>query len=562
MRKRILAAALAALLALSLSACGGGKGQSGASQSSPDAETEVESEESAQETQETSEPEESSTASRPSWLDEIHRSDDGIPTYVITGRNFNKSEDYYTIARGSCETIALTEEAQKDFPRLGEALDSWSETFYADTRAQYEEIESNSISAWEQEAEKSYNFPYGELDAKVEPVRQDGNVLSFFCEFYGFNTGAAHGFTFYRGFNYDSASGKEIALEDVFKDPASLKSVLAEKLRTRYEDLFITDPEENLAYYFDGKMDSLVWTIDTDGVIFRFAPGDLSSYAAGMMECKLLFSEDPSLFTGRFGQAEGAFVRHLSSYYPTMLDLDADGQAEEVSVYGSYENGDNPYAFVSLNVSVDGETCSREDYFYGVSSLLIHLEDGRNYIYAVTSSDNDYKTISVYEIADGVPEERGSLSGTGFAVSYYYEDPDMEKNYTLVHPVLDPARFSLATRTNFMSTYSAVREYEVGDGGMPWPLTMYYEVPGARTLTSKIPLTVDLVDPKTGELTGKSEELPAGTACRIWHTDRMEWVDLMLDDGKVVRVYVTQEWPQTVNGVELEEAFEGIMFAG
>jgi hypothetical protein len=36
----------------------------------------------------------------------------------------------------------------------------------------------------------------------------------------------------------------------------------------------------------------------------------------------------------------------------------------------------------------------------------------------------------------------------------------------------------------------------------------------------------------------------------------------MLEDGTAVRFHVNREWPQTVNGTDLLEAFDGTMFAG
>jgi hypothetical protein len=40
-------------------------------------------------------------------------------------------------------------------------------------------------------------------------------------------------------------------------------------------------------------------------------------------------------------------------------------------------------------------------------------------------------------------------------------------------------------------------------------------------------------------------------------------VDLKLDDGSIVRIEIDDsDYPHTVNGIDIEEAFEGIMFAG
>ena len=113
-----------------------------------------------------------------------------------------------------------------------------------------------------------------------------------------------------------------------------------------------------------------------------------------------------------------------------------------------------------------------------------------------------------------------------------------------------------------MSTYNARRNYEVGTDGMPSPLTDYYEIDAEITLTSLVPLTAEVVDPETGEATGEEKEIPVGSKLRFWRTNGADTVDLMTEDEEVYRVNVKTEDGQTVNGIQLQEAFEGTVFAG
>ena len=138
----------------------------------------------------------------------------------------------------------------------------------------------------------------------------------------------------------------------------------------------------------------------------------------------------------------------------------------------------------------------------------------------------------------------------------------MDESFSDRSPLLDPACMYLSTRMDLMSSYSAFRAYQAGGDGMPVPLTDYYEISSGITLTSKVALTGEAVDTQTGQTTGEEKEIPAGSKCSFWHTNGTDTVDMMLEDGTAVRFHVTREWPQTVNGIDLLEAFDGTMFAG
>ena len=346
----------------------------------------------------------------------------------------------------------------------------------------------------------------------------------------------------------------------MIKDREGLYDAVKNNLRTVYDGEPVTDSGDMLTQYFTEAEDRLIWVLDREGVTFRFPPGELTSYAVGMIEAHIRFADYPDLFTDKYGPHTGAYVQTLSPYYRTEVDFDGDGEKTVVMVDGDIVDEDNPYAYDTVNVHIGDAICKTEQYHYGMQAVLLHTEDGRDYIYVVTGSDNDYETLLVFSVTDGTPALVGTMERSGFAGTYLEGNGDTMR--IELRPILDPACFALDTRMDLMSTYGAQRTYAVGSDGMPQPLTDYYEISEKRQLTSKVALTAELVDPQTGAATGESVELPAGTACLLWHTNGVDTVDLMLDDGRAVRVNVKKEWPQTVNGIELEEAFDGTMFAG
>ena len=410
------------------------------------------------------------------------------------------------------------------------------------------------------------------MTLKVEPVRCDNEILSFFEISSSYYPGAAHGMSGYSGVNYDPAAGTPIALTDVIKDPSAMAGVVTENIKSTTDGQSASDSVSGLEEYFGENSEDLAWAIDRDALVFRFAPSDIAPYALGPLEARIPFAAYPDLFTGKYGPAEGEFARMLDPYQQNMVDLDGDGQTEIVWVTGSYGFEDS-FAYEMLEVIVGERGCSEEEYFFSWDSYVLHTQDGRNFVLTETTSDNDYTNLHVFEIKNGKPSHVGKLEGTGFA-SVYHERPEAGDGsdegsddydmswYVDKYPILSPSCFALSKQMNLMSTYNTVRFYEMGEDGMPSPLTDYYEIHAERTLTSLTAMEVELVDPATGERTGETMELTEGSSCTLWRTNGEDYVDLLLEDGTAFRVDVDAEWPQSVNGIPLEEAFGGTMFAG
>ena len=237
-----------------------------------------------------------------------------------------------------------------------------------------------------------------------------------------------------------------------------------------------------------------------------------------------------------------------------------------LSVNGVSAEEDDLFEFSAIKVQVGDTEYTKEMSFFNLESYLIHTEDGKNYIYAVTTSESDYHVLSVFEIDGKEISEVGTMEETAIASVFHPvldEDDgehDWDESFSEKYQIVDPASFALDTTMKLMSTYGACRYYEVGSDGMPSPITDYYQIIAEVTLTSRVPLTAEAVDPETGKETGEQKELPAGTKCRLWRTNGENTVDVMLEDGSAVRFNVEGTWPQTVNGVDLEEAFEGTVF--
>ena len=100
---------------------------------------------------------------------------------------------------------------------------------------------------------------------------------------------------------------------------------------------------------------------------------------------------------------------------------------------------------------------------------------------------------------------------------------------------------------------------------MPAPLSDYYEIDADITLTTLVPVKAEVVDLSKEEATGEEKEIPVGTKLNFWRTNGTDTVDMRTDDmevGEAFRFKVETSDGQIVNGIKLDEAFDGTMFGG
>ena len=539
MKKLIAAAVITAIMAGSLSGCGAGQAKEPASQDTAQSEAVQEQPEGSQE-----EAAQSAEA----------ESDVVRPVYKLQSHSRMEEKDLTLIASGSYDTVRLTEETAMNYVYLNKAIETENDLIAEKYEKSFAEVKEAAENALAEQREDTEEFPVGNMEG----------VTSLYYP------GAAHGTVGYSGYNYNPENGAQITLAEVFTDPAALKPVVAKYLRAQADGSPIEDAEDALQYYFDeGNMDALTWVIDQDGVTFLFAPSDIAPYAMGTLEAKIYFDREPSLFTGNYGPSKEGYVKPLSPYTEMTVDLDGDGSDEKLSVTGTYEEGNEIYEYSGIQVYVGDQVCTVEQYCFSMQPWFVHTEDGRNYVYVVTGTDNDYPELTVFAIKDNVPSLVGKMEGTGLASAFHpaYVDGEysLEQSINERYPLIDPSKFALGTRMQLMSTYSGRRFYKVGEDGMPAPQSDLYEIDADITLTSLVPVKAEVVDLLTEEPTGEEKEIPAGTKLHFWRTNGIDTVDLRTDDmeaGEAFRFKVETGDGQTVNGIKLDEAFDGTVFGG
>ena len=581
MKKIIATAVIATIMAGSLLGCGAGQDQKPASQDTAQSEAVQEQTEPSQEQQEQTEPSQEQqeqveaaqevTAQTQEAAQSAEAESEAVrPAYKLQSHSRMEEKDLTLIASGSYDTVRLTEETAMNNVYLNKAIETENDLIAEKYEKSFAEVKEAAENALAEQREDTEEFPVGNMEGKIIPVRCDQTVLSFYEVSSVYYPGAAHGSIGYSGYNYNPENGAQITLAEVFTDPAALKPVVAKYLRAQADGSPIEDAEDALQYYFDeGNMDALTWVIDQDGVTFLFAPSDIAPYAMGTLEAKIYFDREPSLFTGNYGPSKEGYVKPLSPYTEMTVDLDGDGSDEKLSVTGTYEEGNEIYAYSGIQISVGDQVCTAEQYCFSMQPWFVHTEDGRNYVYVVTGTDNDYPELTVFAIKDNVPSLVGKMEGTGLASAFHpaYVDGEysLEQSINERYPLIDPSKFALGTRMQLMSTYSGRRFYKVGEDGMPAPLTDLYEIDADITLTTLVPVKAEVVDLSKEESTGEEKEIPVGTKLNFWRTNGTDTVDFRTDDmetGEAFRVKVDTSDGQTVNGIKLDEAFDGTVFGG
>jgi hypothetical protein len=235
-------------------------------------------------------------------------------------------------------------------------------------------------------------------------------------------------------------------------------------------------------------------------------------------------------------------VQTLAESARANADPDADGTPEEIR-YTFVRNREYAGEIEGINITVDGEPFEFENLFaYDADVYLItNGMSGAAWLYVDCLTDNDYHYTAVYGIQPGFVWYAGEFYG-GFTAA-----------------PTDPENMELSLRFHLVSTLVGARSYRVGLDGYPEPVDSFYRIDSDHALTAKTDIDgweVDDDGVPVGAMT-----IPAGTKAKPIRTDGAETTDLLLSDGRCCRVWSSGPMG-TVSGIDIYDAFEGVVFAG
>ncbi|MDO4975681.1 MAG: DUF3298 domain-containing protein [Eubacteriales bacterium] len=474
---------------------------------------------------------------------------------TCTIKNYEYSEEYdKIIANVSYPSFSLQGEWQEKHLALNKILNTINAV---KKTKQLEEYHSFLQQAKEDLSENPDSFYPYEFNESVLVRRADQNSLSLLFSGSSY-AGGAHGDYYLWGENYEPSTGARIKLRSVVSDMEVLKKQVEEQLDHYWSDAgFYDDLDHLLADRFDSdNEDDLSWTIDYNGLTFYFNPYDIAPNASGIQIVTIPFTGNEDIFQEKYLNVPKEYGIQLTCVDPFFYDLDEDGEAEKISIYG--EKNEYGY-YVNHKICVNDEEYDFEMEGFSVEPTFIHKEDGGSYLYIQTLSDNDYRLLSIYRLGKGAKmAEKLETIGAGYESII----PEEEEGPYLQMALLDPKSFVLETPTDILSTRSGIKHYYMDENGLPLTDDPIYHMKEGITFTVKRDFDAELFDLESGSV-GEQVKVGEGSKVVYYATDNVEYGFLLLEDDRIVRVKVNRsEWPITIKGVEIEDIFDGIVFAG
>jgi len=162
------------------------------------------------------------------------------------------------------------------------------------------------------------------------------------------------------------------------------------RLHEDYPQSPFENAQERIAKYI--AEDTLNFTIDPDGISIYFNPYEIGSYAEGLFCAKLLFNEYPNIFNSKYAQVPKNYCQTLPLHYSNIV---------------SFKNGMRNFITVTTNINeqckvmTGGGTAEDRSGLRGLKQpVLVHLENGKNYLYIDGYVEDKGRRLHVYEIDD------------------------------------------------------------------------------------------------------------------------------------------------------------------
>ena len=468
--------------------------------------------------------------------------------------------------------LVLSDEEAAAYPELNQAL-----TLEYDTLKKNTQEDLNNLK---ESAEEMVEYMQGDdnmqLIAEYAPyvLRADENVVSY-EQFYNDYYGGAHGYHSYAGFNFDTKTGKKLDLYDVITGEESVKAGIIQELKNKYasEDGLVENntPEEDADTFFeyvDSKDQSgaVAWSLGADRLNIYYNPYNIGSWALGIVSVSLPFEKYPDAVKEEYKMGTSDYAVKIGIYADYSADIYNDGSFSDVSVY---PDGTDDYANSALRIQIqdeNGQVTSRvfDDMYYFTMEAYYVKTGNRHFLHVFTHSENDWTADNVYEITNGQIRDLGYVEGTPALIryEYNYNEDSLFTNSEDVAAYNDPGALYLEKTMNAFSTYSGSRHYHVGSSGLLESRDPYVVGPVEIVVTVKKALTVKKTD-ASGRENGKTEVIPVGTKLYFYMTDNESHVIFRYDGDQYGKVSMyNSDWPQKINGEELESVLDGLIFAG
>lgn len=280
--------------------------------------------------------------------------------------------------------IYLTDEAQKAYPQLNKALKSYNQDLKVRARESAERYRKEAKTL-RQESNSFFGSFYDNTDIIVK--RADSTVLSV-LEIVSNYTGGVHGMYGYFGVNFDSSTGKQLTISDICNDKNKLLNAILMRLHEDYPQSPFENAKEHISQSIE--KDNLNFTIEPAGISFHFNPYEIGSYAEGLFTATLFFSEYPFLFNKHFQFLPKSYSQTLPPYHSNIISFNF-GLRNFINI----NSNDKGYCKISTGAG-DVQT----DLKGFNDAVLVHLDNGKNFLYIDGFIEDKGRRLYVYQISD------------------------------------------------------------------------------------------------------------------------------------------------------------------
>lgn len=269
-------------------------------------------------------------------------------------------------------------------------------------------------------------------------------------------------------------------------------------------------------------------------------------------------SESSSSFgVGLGGDFESTGVAIFETI-PCYKSYEKTEPAEEMYWEAYYKYESNSYADSITLVVGDNSATMEIDAIPSLleNSIHVYTQDEKEYIYALTSNENDFKMYAIFEITGGNVSTVGQYACMGLAPAKEEELEGIEDLSKKPYLSTDELCFALGNINYSIISY-------IGDDGMLVPASDMYTITRATedlTTLKDVPATIV----ENGVDTGKETKIPADTKVVPIATDGESVVDVTTSDGSVYRLHYSDfnDYPAKIGGVSIEKLFTPIKVAG
>lgn len=446
------------------------------------------------------------------------------------------ADDGTLLVEGRFQTVEVSGEG---YEKAADAIRIWNTKQEA---AFVENVDLNEEYALD-EVGISTNFYGYSSTVEVSAVRVDASIISLEGFYYDYS-GGVHGNSAFHGATFDSQTGQQLSFWDLAEDKEAFSKVTLEtaleQVTEEYADGLFEGYEAIIREIWETEPN---WYLDGAGLTIIFSPYEIGPYAMGPVYVRITYQELGTLLKSQYqmGAQAGVAVLPLGEVAEISLNHET-GEKGMVQLVRSEEDYGGIYQYI-LKVGEQTKVAAEIDRLEHI--YLIQKENGRTFLlFDGDMASDDYVTY-MYELTDGQIQKTYESDGCAF----------------ICEGTVTTEGVQLGMRVDALGTYTAYGNFEITEAGALEPVSEWYDINSSYewqglTNIKDLPVVVD----------GQEKVLPAGSQFRIIGTNRNGILKYQLveslEEGEIYYTTGEDNWPIYIDGINENEYFEMLPYAG